>query len=123
MFNNLKNYDSHLIFQKIVKFDFKINVTLKTIEKYMNFTIQQPKKKGIKLRLPLAFIDSVYFSNNSLHNLVKNLGNNNFYHLNQEFNTKALDLLQKKGFFPMIFGIVLKSSMNDYPTKINFIIY
>ena len=36
----------------------------------MNFTIQQPKKKGIKSGLPLVFIDSIHFLNNSLHNLV-----------------------------------------------------
>ena len=54
----------------------------------MNFIIQKPKK-GNKPRL--------HFSNNSLHNLIKNLRENNFYDLSQEFN--ALDLLKKKIFF------------------------
>ena len=36
----------------------------------MNFTIQQPKKKGIKSRLPLVFIVSIHFLNNSLDNFV-----------------------------------------------------
>ena len=54
----------------------------------MNFIIQKPKK-GNKPRL--------HFSNNSLHNLIKNLRKNNFYDLSQEFN--ALDLLKKIIFF------------------------
>ena len=42
----------------------------------MIFTIQQPKKKGIKPGLPLVFIDSVHFLNKSSDHLVKNLGEN-----------------------------------------------
>ena len=38
----------------------------------MRFTIQQPKKKGIKLRLLLVFIDNVHSLNNSRDSLVKN---------------------------------------------------
>ena len=59
----------------------------------MNFTIQQLRKKGIKSKLPSVFIDSVHFWNNSSDNLVENLGKNDFYHLNEEFNANALDLL------------------------------
>ena len=59
----------------------------------MNFTIQQLRKKGIKSKLPSVFIDSVYFWKNSSDNLVENLGKNDFYHLNEEFNANALDLL------------------------------
>ena len=61
MFHNLQNYDSHQIFQKIEKYNFKINYVLKAIEKYMSFTIQQPKRKGIQPGLPLVFIYSVHF--------------------------------------------------------------
>ena len=81
MFHNLQNYDSHIIFQKIGKYDFKINVIPKIVEKLMSFTTQQLKKKDIKQRLPLVFIDSIYYWNNSVDNLVKNLGENDFYHL------------------------------------------
>ena len=52
------------------------------IEKYLSFTIQQPKKKGIKPGLPLVFIDSIHFLN-PLDNLVKKLTENDFYHLSQ----------------------------------------
>ena len=46
----------------------------------MIYTIKQPKK-DINTRPPLAFIDSVYFLNNSIDNLVKNLVENDFYDL------------------------------------------
>ena len=88
-----------LFFIKLENIILKLNVIPKTIEKYMSFTIQQPEKKGVKPGLPLVFIDSVHVLNNSLDNLVENLGKNDFYHLNQEFNTNVLDLLKKKGFF------------------------
>ena len=35
--HNLQNHDSHLIFQETGKYDFKINATPKTIEKYTSF--------------------------------------------------------------------------------------
>ena len=99
VFYNLQNYDSHLISQEIGRNNFKINVIPKTTEKYMSFTIQQSKEKGKKPGLLLVFIDSVHFLNNSLDNLVKKLGENDFYHLSQEFNTNVLDIIkpQKAG--------------------------
>ena len=47
-------------------------------KKKLNFTIPQPKEKGNKPGLPLVFIDSVHFLNNSSENLVKKLGENEF---------------------------------------------
>ena len=47
----------------------------------MSFAIKQPKKKDIKPILSLVFIDSAHFLNNSLGNLVINLGENYFYHV------------------------------------------
>ena len=44
----------------------------------MSFTIKQPKKKGIKLELALLFTDSLNFLNNSLDNLVRNLGKKDY---------------------------------------------
>ena len=92
MFYNLQNYDSHLTFQEIGKYDFKIHLLPKTIENNMSFANEQPKKKSIKPRLPLVFIDSVHFLNNSLDNFVKNSGENYFYLLSK-------DLVKKKGLF------------------------
>ena len=71
------------------------------VEKYTSFTIKQLKIKGIKPGLPLVFIDSVNFLNNSLDNLVKNLVANDFYHLSQECNAHVLDSVEKIIFFPM----------------------
>ena len=39
VFHNLKNYDSHLIMQKLGKFNFEINTIPNGIEKYMSFKI------------------------------------------------------------------------------------
>ena len=111
MCHNLQNYDSHLVFQEIRKYNFEINVMPRTVEKYMSFTIQQPKWEGTKPGLPLVFIDSDHFLNNSLDTLVKNVGNNDFYHRSKEFNANVLDLLKKKGFFPCDHG---NSSDDDY---------
>ena len=43
------------------------------IEKYMSFTLQQPKKKDTKPGFPLVFIYSIPFLSNSQDNLVKKL--------------------------------------------------
>ena len=41
VFHNLKNYDSHLIMQKLSKFNFKINVIPNGLEKHMSFSINK----------------------------------------------------------------------------------
>ena len=85
LFHNFQNYDLQLIFQDIGKYNFK-KFFISAIEKYMKF---------IKPGLPLVFIASVHFLNNSLHNLVKIL----MYQI----------YLRKKDFFPMFTGIALKT--------------
>ena len=65
----------------------------------MNYTVQQPKEKSNKAKLPLLFIVSVHFLSESLESLVKNLGENDHYHLNQIFNANVFGLLNKKRFF------------------------
>ena len=83
VFHHLQSYDLHLIFKDVVKYNFKVKVIPKAIEKYkfynlnMSFTIQQSKEKAIKPRLLLVFIDSVRF-------LVINLGEKNFYRLSSK---------------------------------------
>ena len=61
VFHNFQNYDLRLIFQEIGKYDLKINVIPKTMEKYMNITIKQPKKKGIIAALASPYADSIHF--------------------------------------------------------------
>ena len=48
----------------------------------------------------LVFIDSFQFLSYSLDSLVKNLVKNDFKYLSQEFDSKALDLVKRKEFYP-----------------------
>ena len=89
----------------------------------MRFTAELPKEKSITLPLPLVFIDSVRFLSHSLEILVKNLGENDFYHLSQEFNANVLDSIKKKGFFLMTTEKFLKNLRKVYLAKIKFIVY
>ena len=82
MFRNLRSYDSHLIFDELNKFYVKIDVIPNRLEKYMTFL----KNKH------LVFIDSMQFMNSSLEKLVKNLLDNDFKYLTEEFGYKDLEL-------------------------------
>ena len=59
------------------------------LEKYMVFTINEN----------LVFIDSRKFMNSSLEILVKNLSDDDFKHLTQEFGSENLKLLKKRCLF------------------------
>ena len=48
----------------------------------------------------LRFIDSFQFQNSSLDSLVKNLSEDDFNYLSQEFDKSKLDLVKKKCFYP-----------------------
>ena len=104
MFHNLKNYDSHLIMQELAKFNFKISVIPKRLEKYMSFIINN------KLR----FIDSFKFLGSSLDSLVKNLSIDDFKYFRQEFDSNVLDLVKQKMFY-------LSEYMSDFEnSSLNF---
>ena len=47
-----------------------------------------------------VFIDSMQFMNSSLDKLVKNLSDEDFKYLIEEFNSKNLNLLKQKGNYP-----------------------
>ena len=49
------------------------------------------------LNKKLAYIDSVQFMNSSLDKLVRNLTDNDFKCLTEEFGFKNLELLKQKG--------------------------
>ena len=68
IFHNLKNYDSHLIFNELDKSDVKIKVIPNGLEKYMAFFLNKN----------LVFIASMQFTNSSLNKLVKNLSDKDF---------------------------------------------
>ena len=48
------------------------------------------------LRKNLVFIDSIQFMNSSLDNLVKNLPDEDFKYLVDEFSSKNIELLKQK---------------------------
>ena len=91
IFHNLKGYDSHLIFKELNKFNnLKISVIPNGLEKYMSFTINKN----------LIFIDSMLFMNSSLDKLVKNLSDEDFKYLSEEFSIEQLKLVKEKGIYP-----------------------
>ena len=89
IFHNLKGYDSHLILQEIDKFNVKIRAMPNGLGKYMAFTINKN----------LVLIDSMQFINSSLDALVKNLSDNYFKDLSQEFSCNLLELVKQKGMY------------------------
>ena len=75
-----------MIFDGLNKFDVKIDVIPDRPEKYMAFFLNKN----------LIFIDSMQFMNSSLEKLVKNLSDNDFKYLAEEFGFKNLELLIEK---------------------------
>ena len=78
IFHNLRGYDSHLIFNELDKFDVKIKVIPNGLEKYMAFFLNK--------NLNYCF-----------NKLVKNLSDQDFKYLVEEFGSKTLELLKQKG--------------------------
>ena len=60
------------------------------LEKYMAFIINKN----------LVFLGSMQFMNFGLDTLVKNLTDNDFKYLSQEFNGEQLNLVKQKGDYP-----------------------
>ena len=100
--HNLRGYDSHLIFNGLDKFDVKIRVLPNGLEKYMAFFLN-------KNCIDLEFIDSMQFMNSSLHKLVKNMSDEDFKYLVEEFAFKNLELLKQKDGYP--YEYILKDLM------------
>ena len=93
IFQNLKNYDSHLNFSVLHKFNLKITVTPNGLEKYMAFFINKN----------LLFIDSMQFKRFSLDKLVKNLSDEAFKYLVKELVPDKLEILKQKSAYPYEF--------------------
>ena len=89
IFHDFKGYGSHLIIKEIGKFDVKVNFILNGLEKHMAFTINNNS----------VFIDCMQFVNSSLDALVKNLSDNDFKFLSQEFISEQLKLVKQKGVY------------------------
>ena len=80
----MRGYVSHLIFCELNKFDVKISVIPNGLEKYMAFVLGKN----------LVFIDSMQVLNSSLDKLVKNLSDEDFNYLLEEFGSENLGLLK-----------------------------
>ena len=87
IFHNWRGYDSYLIFNELDKFDVKIDVIPNGLEKYMTFFLNKN----------LVFIGSMQFMNSSYDKLAKNLSDEDFRCLVQEFSSENLQLLKQKG--------------------------
>ena len=79
-----------MIIKELSKFDVKVSVIPNGLEKYMAFTINRN----------LVFIESMQFLNSSLDSLVKNLIDEDFRYLSEEFGGKFLELVKEKGVYP-----------------------
>ena len=82
-----------MIFDELNKFDVKIDVIPNRLEKYMEFFLNKN----------LVFIDSMQFMNSSLDKLVKNLSDEDFKYLVEEFGSENLELLKQKRAYPYEF--------------------
>ena len=71
-------------------FDVKIDVVPNRLQKYMTFILNKN----------LVFIDIMQLMNSSLKTLVKNLSNDDFKYLTEEFSPKNLELLEQKYAYP-----------------------
>ena len=83
----MRGYDSHLIFNELDKFDVNINVIPNGLEKCMAFFLNKN----------FVFIDSMQFMNFSLDKLIKDLSDEDFKYLKEEFGSNNLELLKQKG--------------------------
>ena len=91
IFHNLKEYDSHLIFKELNKFNnLKMSVIPNGLVKYLAFILDKN----------IVFIDSMQFMNWSLDNLVKNLSDEDFKYLSEEFSDENIKLIKEKGIYP-----------------------
>ena len=90
IFHNLRGYESHLIFNDFSKFDVQIEVIPNGTEKDIAFFLNKN----------LFFIESMQFLNSSFDKQVKNLSDNDFKYLTEEFGSKNLEHLKQRGVYP-----------------------
>ena len=72
------------------KFNFKIITIRNGLEKYLTININNK----------LIFVNSFQFLSSSLRSFIKNFGKDDFKYLSQEYDSKVLDLLKQKVFYP-----------------------
>ena len=96
----------------INKFDVDVSLIPDGLEKYMTFTINKN----------LVFTDSKQFMNSSFKKLAKNLSDNDFKYLSEEFNPKQLRLVKQTGLCPCEYMHSFKrfSAKDKLPDKKHF---
>ena len=75
--------------QEVCKLNFKINVIPNVLEKCMIFNVYNK-----------LFSYSFQYLGSSLDSLIKNLNKDHLKYLRQEFDSKVLDLVKQKRFYP-----------------------
>ena len=98
--------------QELDKINFEIKAIPNGLENYMSFNINNK----------LIFIDSFQFLSSSLDSLVKNSSKHDFKYLSQEFDSKVLDLVKIKGFYPHEYISHFEKSEEKLPSKKTFIL-
>ena len=68
----------------------------------------------------LSFIDSFQFLSSSLDSLVKHLSKGEFKYFSQKFNSKVLDLVKQKGFYPYEYMSDFEKFKEQLPSKEKF---
>ena len=68
---------------------------------------------GITINKNLVFIDSMQFMNSSLDSLVKNMSDNDFKYLSEEFSGDLLKLVKQKGVLNFFLKIIYLVNVNS----------
>ena len=111
IFHNLEEYDTYLIFKELSKFNVRISVIPIGLEKNMAFTIDRK----------LVFIDSMQFMKSSFDSLVKNLMDEDFKYLFEEYSGELLKLVKEEGVYPYEYMDNFRRFSEDkLPDKSNF---
>ena len=95
--------------QELGKFNFKIDVILNGLEKYMSSSINNK-----------LIFDSFIFLNYTLGSLVKNLSKYDVKYLSQECDNKITDLVKLKGFYPFEYMGDFDKFKEQLPSKEKF---
>ena len=90
IFNNLEDYDCHLILKELSKFNVKTSVILNGLEKYMAFTINRK----------IVFIERMQDIKSNLDSLFTDLMDEDFKYLSEEYSGELLELVKEKGLYP-----------------------
>ena len=79
---------------------------------------EQPSKNIFTYNNNLVFIDSMQFMNSRLITLVKNLSDNDFKYLSEEFSGDLLELVKQNGVYPYEYmGSFEKFSEDKLPNR------